>query len=193
MSESEGADFWAWFQQHSLSLAANDPDAVAGLGERLQTLGLVYWELGPGEAAGTSFLAFGMDDDSTRRSASTLCERAPLLAGWEFRLGKPRKQWDGRLLWGVEKVQVDARAWRFLVFRYADGMHEITLVRPRLPAAIKDQAQALAVFVVEAELGQDDARRLVCKIAVDKNVDTAQRNSTLGMRDLRRALRLAPG
>jgi hypothetical protein len=81
-------------------------------------------------------------------------------------------------------------SWCFLVFRYPDGMHELALVRPPLKPLIASQAEALAIFAVEAELGQAEAKRLVCKITVDDDVPSEYPAMPIPLKGLRKAVGL---
>lgn len=95
------------------------------------------------------------------------------MAGWEIMVGKPRKFWDRVFLWSPAEIEVDARDWRCVALRYDDGMYEIVVLDPILPAALADQARTIARFVIESELGELRTLRKVCGIFVEPPSDTA--------------------
>lgn len=193
MGREQHLRFWTWFERAAASVTVGEPSVTSELSEQFEHVGITEWQIYPsGDDPDTLVLSIGLGDAGPSSCGAALIGCAPMVSGWKFQVGHPRKHlWDGHVLWGAGQVPVDMLSWRFLVFRYPDGMHEIALVRPLLEPAIADQAEAMAIFAVEAELGQPVAEQLVCKITVDDDVSPQHQAMLISLKDLRKAVGLA--
>ena len=119
------------------------------------------------------FLAFSPANANDVVRLREIVARAPLIEGWDVRVGKPRKFWDRVFRWSETNIEVNARYWRCVVLRYDDGLYEIVMLDPAIPQSLVDQTQAIIEFVVEAELGEMRTLEKVCGIFAEPPPDKA--------------------
>jgi hypothetical protein len=172
--------FWTWFSEVREQYA--EPEIASELGRRLASLGIDRWEVGPLDPEGaTMFLAFSpaQADDIVRLQG--IVASAPLIEGWDVRVGKPRKFWDRVFHWSETDIEVDARHWRCVVLRYDDGLYEIVMLDPAIPQSLADQTQAIIEFVVEGELGEMRTLEKVCGIFAEPPSDTASLEASIAI------------
>jgi hypothetical protein len=69
---------------------------------------------------------------------------------------RPRKKWDLRFeIEGASgPIEVDARSWRFVAYRYPDGIYDVVVLvdEPSLAPLDRDLAARIAV---EGQLGEE--------------------------------------
>ncbi|WP_299009200.1 hypothetical protein [uncultured Caulobacter sp.] len=174
--------FWDWLVAN---LARLDEDEVQeALAQRLKELGVSGWEMGGGETDRFLALSIGSADELAR--ARAILADAPNMPGWRFLAGKPRKDWFGYFTWNG--VEIDASAWRCVVFAYDDGMAEIVFIDPAIPDPLKDATQQILEFVVESELGQLRALEKVCGVAAESVSDEVRAEDAIPVLRLSAAL-----
>ena len=86
-----------------------------------------------------------------------IVSRAPIVPGWEFLPLRPKKNWDLRFEIEGESgpIEVDARSWRFVAYRYPDGVYDL-VVSIGAEAALGPADRDLAVRIaVEGQLGEE--------------------------------------
>jgi hypothetical protein len=163
--DQRARSFWAWFDVVESRLRNLKPDSPmwSELDQRLETLGVEAWEIGPAVAstARHSFTLSPNGDRETYVKTRRIVELAPHLPEWEFLPAKPRKQWSRRFLWSRDRIDIDASGWRFVVYRFNDGLHDIVLVGDVLPSLDPDQQRRVLRFVVESELGEASCIELI--------------------------------
>jgi hypothetical protein len=151
--------FWQWFADTCERISDNPTaDAViAELDRRVSDLGCPAWEIGPGDQTGW-FLALSPDGDPGSLALTRkIVREAPRLPGWEILPHRPRKKWDLRFeIEGTSgPIEVDARSWRFVAYRYPDGVYDLVILvrdEPSLAPLDRDLAARIAV---EGQLGEE--------------------------------------
>jgi len=150
--------FWEWFVAEHEWIAANPTaDAVIEeLDRRVSDLGCPAWEIGPGDQTDW-FLALSPDGDPDSLALTRkIVHEAPRLPGWEFLPHRPPKKWELRFeIEGASgPIEVDARSWRFVAYRYPDGIYDVVVLvdEPSLAPPDRDLAVRIAV---EGQLGEE--------------------------------------
>lgn len=150
---------WTWFETIAGALAGNfeDPRLQEELDARVSALGPVVWELGPG-AVEKNALAISPDGDAALLPVTQrIVAMAPTIPGWEFHPARrPRspslefsfETTDGRI------ADIDAQAWRYLLFRLPDGRFDLVLEQMNLLNASDDDRYACAVLLLDGLLGE---------------------------------------
>lgn len=149
--------FWSWFAANENLLRQrniNDP-IFEELDEKLYNLGVLSWEIGP-DYEGRAALVLSPSRDlerlcTTRRLAS----EAPSINGWRVLHAKPTKKWNRQFAWSEREVFIDARDWRFILYKYKDGKIEIVFTGTQLDKFSGEEARRIANFVAESELGEE--------------------------------------
>ncbi len=156
--EESARSFWSWFESVENHLRELQPGSPAWieLDERVDKLGVEAWEIGPAVAstAKYSFTLSPNGDPEAYSKTKRIVALAPVMPAWEFLPAKPRKQWVRKFLWSEDLIDIDASGWRFVVYRYEDGLSEIVLLGDVLPALDSDTILSVLDFVVESELGE---------------------------------------
>ena len=82
------AAFWDWFAIYASKLAANDPEILKVLDERVSLLGEITWTIETGE---TDHLVFILSAGESERTSVTrrIVELAPAISGWELTSSEP--------------------------------------------------------------------------------------------------------
>jgi hypothetical protein len=157
-TEDDIRAFWEWFVAAHEWIAENPTaDAVIEeLDRRVSDLGCPAWEIGPGDQTDW-FLALSPDGDPDSLALTRkIVDEAPRLPGWEILPHRPPKKWD--LRFEIEgssgPIEVDARSWRFVAYRYPDGIYDVVVLvdEPSLAPLDRDLAARIAV---EGQLGEE--------------------------------------
>jgi len=151
--------FWAWFAEHGARIGDDPSDArlLDEIGRRISRLDCPGWEIGPGQQS-EWFLALSPErDPAAYPRMQRIVGRAPSVPGWTFLPHRPKKDWY--LQFEIEgdagPIEIDARGWRFVAYRYPDGMYDI-VVRVDNYDALTVEDRALAVQIaVEGHLGEE--------------------------------------
>jgi hypothetical protein len=166
--------FWEWFATARESLP-EEAAAVEELDRRVSDLGCPAWEIGPGERA-EWFLALSPDGDPASLALTRkVVGAAPSIPGWELLSHRPRKQWDLRFEIESESgpIEVDARTWRFVAYRYPDGLYDLVILADDPSLAPPDRD--LAVYLAdEGQLGEEALMTVVNRIEAVTEVSDAE-------------------
>lgn len=165
--------FWEWFGRTASRLRNLEPGKPEWdeLDAHVRALGLEAWEVGPAVAseAEYSFALSPMGDPEVYELCKEIVALAPAVPGWELLPAKPRKQWHRKFLWSDTGVEVDAGSWRFVVYRYDDGMSEIELLGDVMPQIEEADRTRVVEFVVESELGEGLCMEKLCGLEIEPN------------------------
>ena len=177
-TEDDIGAFWEWFAD-TRERIAGDPTADAVIEEldrRISDLGCPAWEIGPGEKTDW-FLALSPNGDPGSLALTRkIVGEAPRLPGWEILPHKPRKKWDLRFeIEGASgPIEVDARSWRFVAYRYPDGIHDLVVLvgdQPSLAPLDRDLAARIAV---EGQLGEEALLTVVNEVEAGVTLSDAE-------------------
>lgn len=151
--------FWAWFA----TIADELGDDLANealhdeLDARLAGLGEVAWELGPGSTA-ENCLAISPDGNAALlRLTQRIVAMAPTLPRWEFHSSRPARA--EHLEFSIstsagDEIAIDARSWRYVLYRLPDKMFDIVVEEPNLGDASEDDRYTAAVVLLDGLLGE---------------------------------------
>ena len=151
--------FWAWFAEISDALADDPQDdaRLAELDRRVYALGCPAWEIGPGNEEGW-FLALSPAGDADALALTQeIVGRAPEVPGWEFLPHRPKKNWFLQFEIEGDKglIQIDARSWHFVAYRYPDGVYDLVVsVGREIDLSAEDRELAVRI-AVEGQLGEE--------------------------------------
>lgn len=156
--------FWTWFSTISNELG----DDLANerlhdeLDARIRSLGEIAWEIGPGSTAENA-LAVSPDGDVDRLPLTQrIVALAPKVPRWEFHPARPARA-AGLEFWiatsGGDEITVDARPWRYVLFRFPDNMVDVVIEQGNLADADDEDRYTAAVVLLDALLGE--RRRLL--------------------------------
>lgn len=158
-TEDDIRAFWGWFAEtrERISERPTDEAVIEELDRRVSGLGCPAWEIGPGDQTDW-FLALSPDGDPGQLGLTReIVRAAPSLPGWEILPFRPRKKWDLQFEFeGVSgPIQVDARGWRFVAYRYADGVYDLVVLVRDEPSLSPLDRELAARIVVEGQLGEE--------------------------------------
>lgn len=162
--------FWAWFAEHSNSLAQHRvPETVVSeLDQRLRSFCQLDWEIGPAAEGGNFFALSPRGNVELLNEARQMIALAPALADWEFLVGKPRRSWN--LIFSVEcsgkTFEIDARRWEFVLYRFKDGMCDLLLKPDRSSTTPEECLAAAGVVISDGELGEEKRLEFLNKIEI---------------------------
>lgn len=181
--------FWRWFQSIAAELASNfeNPELLAQLDRRVSQLGDLAWELGPGQHEANALVITPDGAPEWLGATQHIVALAPVIAGWEFHWARPPRAWD--LQFSIESgsgetIEVDARDWRYVLFRFPDETFDIVLEQGNLTAAGEDDRYTAAVVLLDGVLGESnrlkhiDGIEAVLKLS-DEHAAHASRVDTL--------------
>lgn len=141
------------------------------LDRRVSELGCPAWEIGPGDQA-EWFLALSPDGDPrTLPLTQEIVSSAPIVPGWES-----KKKWDLRFEIEGESgsIEVDARSWRFVAYRYPDGVYDLVITVGN-EAALGPGDRDLAVRIaVEGQLGEEALLTRINELEAVVELSTAE-------------------
>ena len=156
--------FWSWFASIAGRLSENfdNPVLLAELDAKVSELGDIAWELGPGSREENA-LAISPDGAAewlpvTQRIVAT----APPIPGWEFHPARPVKEWNLQFAISAAaggELEIDARPWRYVLFRFPDGTFDVVLEQNNLFDASEEDRFAASVVLLDGLLGE--AKRLL--------------------------------
>jgi hypothetical protein len=157
--------FWGWFADTHERISENPTEdaVIEELNRRVSVLGCPAWEIGPGDQTDW-FLALSPNGDPARLELTReIVRAAPSLPGWEILPFRPRKKWDLQFEFegASGPIEVDARRWRFVAYRYADGVYDLVVRvadEPSLAPLDRDLAARIAVEGQLGERGPADCR-----------------------------------
>jgi hypothetical protein len=171
--------FWKWFSKI-------DPEVLSDCGEeggkerekakaaliskidkRVQQLGDVTWEVGPGKVKPWAFIISPNGRPELVRIADKIIACAPNSTEWEFYSSKPPKEWSVlkfRMLDDATQQwhEIDASGWKYVIFLYDDGMCDIVVLTG--PGSAGVDMDVAARILVEGLLGERSIMERINKI-----------------------------
>jgi hypothetical protein len=151
--------FWSWFRSIADELADDfeNQDLLDALDGRISELGDLAWELGPGSVA-ENVLAISPDGE---RELLPLTQRivslAPEIPHWELLPARPPRSPSLELSItdsAGRELQIDAHAWRYVLFRFRDGMCDLVLEQNDLKHVSEGDRYTVATLVLDGLLGE---------------------------------------
>lgn len=152
-------DFWKWIQ---LNLKYLEPKKITGdyiveLEKHLEILGNFSWEIGYDDRVKKYFLAISPDyEHDAFELSKKIVEEAPSIDNWIFYSAKPPKQW--KLIFDVfidgEKVRFDASTWKYILYRFDDGVYDIVIKIPNSYKPYEEHFDEIGMIAVSGELGE---------------------------------------
>jgi hypothetical protein len=158
-TEDDIRAFWDWFAATREQISQNPTDdaVIEEMDRRVLALGCPAWEIGPGDQTDW-FLALSPagDPDSLALTRAVVRE-APNLPDWEILPSKPRKKWELQFAFegASGPIQVDARGWRFVAYRYPDGVYDLVVLVPDEPSLAPPDRDLAARIAIEGQLGEE--------------------------------------
>jgi hypothetical protein len=157
-TEDDIRAFWDWFASTREQISQNPTDdaVIEELNRRVFALGCPAWEIGPGDQTDW-FLALSPDGDPDSLALTReIVHEAPNLPGWEILPYRPRKKWELQFEFegASGPIQVDARGWRFVAYRYPDGVYDLVVLVPEEPSLAPPDRDLAARIAVEGQLGE---------------------------------------
>jgi hypothetical protein len=189
VSEAVINEFWAWFCAHcDYPVGESTPDQVeTGLDEWMNRLGIPDWEVGPA-GEGERFLSISpCGDPEMYPETKRIVALAPSMPGWNFLPARPKKDWDGVLLWSI-RGQIDVNPWKVVCFEYPDGMYELAFLTETLPQLPSNEQFSLIEFVVASEIGEDALITRICTISFEATPTAEMTEGAISVRDLPKAV-----
>ncbi len=158
-TEDDIRAFWGWFADTRERISENPTDdaVIEELDRRVSVLGCPAWEIGPGDQTDW-FLALSPDGDPDSLALTReIVHKAPSLPGWEILPYRPPKKWDLQFEFegASGPIQVDARRWRFVAYRYPDGVYDLVVLVGDEPSLAPLDRELAARIAVEGQLGEE--------------------------------------
>lgn len=158
-SDAEITDFWRWFQTiaHDLAVHFENEALLAELEQRVSQLGDVSWELGPGKAAENALIITPDGSKDWLPITQRIVELAPHISGWEFISARPPRDWDMQFsieCAGGKKLDIDARPWRYVLFKYPDNTFDIVVEQNNLHSVCDEDRYVAAVVLLDGTIGE---------------------------------------
>ncbi len=180
--------FWLWFTGVAGRLAADldNDEILTELDRRVRELGPLTWEVGPGLQE-PNFLAISpAGQRKLLELTDEIVRDAPSLPAWEFHSAKPAKRWTIRFsIEGSDGIShlIDGVEWRYILLRYPDGMFDIVILAPNLPADARIEEQAGAI-VVKGQLGERLTLEHVRQIEIVRSLGPENERKSSSISDL---------
>lgn len=151
--------FWQWFETIAADLGKDfdDPALLGELDRRVSELGDVSWEIGPGLVEECALVITPDGSKDQLATSRSIVESAPQIRGWEFHWAKPPKRWEKQFEIESDRggvIPVDARSWRYVLFRFPDGTFDVILEQSNLAAASEGDRYTAAVVLLDGILGE---------------------------------------
>ena len=154
MTQNSVQQFWQWFLSTSSEIEAclQAGDADKASWQMSDRIGLFFpelgWEIGPGTDK-QLFLAFTLNGDPENiAKAEEIIAAAPGIENWEFRVGRPRREFDGQLRFVHERgqqIEIDLDRWRYTLTAFDGGrFFDIEIATPGMRKADRRAKQQIA-------------------------------------------------
>ncbi len=151
--------FWGWFGTVARGLARNleNRALLRELDARVSSLADIVWEVGPGKNAENALVVSPDGSRDLLQVTERIVRLAPAIDGWEFLSARPPR--DGILEFSVkseagEWMDVDARDWRYVLYRFPDGMFDIIVEENNLVDVSEGARYSAAVIALDGILGE---------------------------------------
>lgn len=181
--EAAADAFWAWFQAVA---GATDDELRRELDARVASLGELAWEIGSSAAGRRLAISPGGNPDLLPLTRAVVA-RAPRVSGWTFHPARPPKDWDLTFSLGAD-VRIDARGWRYLLQRYADGTLDVEIAAPDLMRYEEPIRIHAARIALDGELGEERRLARVQDVFVYYDFEAADAPRIRPFPDLKREL-----
>lgn len=152
-------DFWNWFKTNSKYLEPKKitDDYIDELDKHLEDLADFSWEIGFDDRVKKYFLAISPEGDlDLFERSKIIISHAPIIEDWIFYPAKPPKKW--KLIFDVfidgEKVRFDASTWKYILYRFDDGIYDIVIKIPTSYKPYEDHFDEIGMIAVSGELGE---------------------------------------
>lgn len=193
LNDEEIDAFWLWFSGVAARLAADIEDETLGadLDARVARLGDIGWEVGPGTNAACALV---VSPDGVRERLSLterIVARAPQIPGWEIHSSKPPKVWDLRFEMQCDSgrtVDVDAREWRYVLWKFPDGTFDVVVEQRDLQGVTDADRLRAAAIVVEGTVGERIRLSILPRIEGLESLPADQAGKATPIRHLREHL-----
>lgn len=156
-SDETIATFWEWFGDVCDALARDsNSELLEELDRQLMLLGVAGWELGPGEAEPNALTVSPDGDPELLLVTRRIVSLAPPAPGWEFYSAlRPRPLPLAFILGDSEAdgVKVDARAWKYVLYEYPDGLCDIVV--EQAGGVRESDRYTAAVVALDGLLGEE--------------------------------------
>lgn len=179
--------FWRWFAENDAILRNLVPESPPWLEleQRLRSLGVEAWEIGPAAGGRTAFAISPARSPEKLPLTRKIVGLAPSIPGWLFFSAKQPKDWNRVFVWSLPGLEIDARQWKFLVYRYADGLFDVVLLGPILDSFSKEERLRIVSFVVESEIGEEILVERVFEVDLEEAPTEDMLNSAVPIEQLR--------
>jgi hypothetical protein len=167
-SEPAVAAFWRWFESVAFALAddVEQRPILERLDEEVAKLGSFGWEVGPGVEA-DNMLVISPDGRPERLALTRrVVSMAPSIPRWEFHSAKPPRP-TMQFVMGdgfVPSNEIDARSWRYVLFKFPEGVFDIVIEQVGLNGVSDDVRYAAAGVVLDGVLGEASRLQLFREI-----------------------------
>lgn len=163
--------FWAWFHEWSQRFVMDpeSPSLIHELDAEVASLGPIAWEVGPGRN-GAWRLTLSPDGElSLLALTSDVISRAPAIGGWEFASSRQPRDWN--LIFSLleesgNKLEIDARPWQYVLWRFPDGMCEIKIAQTGVPLLTEENRYRAALIALDGLLGEECRLRVLSAVEV---------------------------
>ncbi|WP_416878460.1 hypothetical protein [Litorimonas sp.] len=190
--EAQHKEFWEWFKENNGALVPDkiSDDLQKSVDVWMSKLNIPAWEIGPfTEKPPLSFFAFSPSGDiETFEMSKSITAAAPEIEGWIFLAAKPPKKWNRKFLWSRNEIEIDASNWKFLIYKYDDGLSDIVLIDDVLPNMKLEEKKRIVDFVVESEIGEIGMLTKVYSTDIDTNIDKELRLSATPLTEIKDVL-----
>jgi hypothetical protein len=158
-NDSKISAFWAWFATIADKLGDDfDNETLQDeLDARLAGLGEIAWELGPGSTAENALAISPDGDPELLPLTQRIVSMAPELSRWEFLPARPARAASLEFSIATSsggELSIDARSWRYVLFKFPDTMFDIVLEQGDLPDASEDDRYIAAAVLLDGLLGE---------------------------------------
>jgi hypothetical protein len=179
--QKEIQEFWRWFMGHREQLSSRSVlDAtIKELEDKLSSLKITDWEIGPGKKAKYMMAFSPAGNSNTLEITKEIIKSCPteLLKEWEFYPAKAPKNWDLRFFINNnndESIEVDGKLWELIVYKFKDKTYDVVMKPPEalLKSLNSEALNWAAIIIVDGEIGEELRITRVKDIEVVKKWDS---------------------
>lgn len=161
--------FWDWIKNNIDYLIPKKitPEYINLLDKEIEKLGNFSWEIGFDDKVKKKFLTISSEGDTELFELSkAIINQAPPIEDWIFYSSKPPKQWKliFNLIINGEKVQFDASEWKYVLYKYDDGVYDIVIKVPNSYKPYEGYFYQLGDIALTGELGESFVIRYINEI-----------------------------
>ncbi len=183
----DALSFWRWIE-FKLNSGQIDDIFFAELDKKLSYFGFDSWEFGPFPSGG-DYLAISPAGSRERlKDCQNFIKNAPNITGWKFLPAKPAKQWNRIFEWSRSGDRICAIDWKFNMYSYPDGMHEIVLIKDSMGKLDKKNKLSILEFVIDSEIGEEKSIEKICKFDVSDNPNESDLSQCMDLDGVKAAI-----